>query len=46
MYIAKELEVLIKTAYALEDAGEANRDIESRKFTGKLLLSVVGRTWS
>jgi NADPH:quinone reductase len=42
MYIAKELEVLIKPAYALEDAAEAHRDLESRKSTGKLLLSIRG----
>jgi NADPH:quinone reductase-like Zn-dependent oxidoreductase len=41
-YIAKELEVLIKPAYALEDAAEANRYLESHKSTGKLLLSVGG----
>jgi len=42
MYIAKELEVLIKPAYALEDAAEADRYLESRKSTGKLLFSVGG----
>ena len=31
MYITKELEVLIKPAYALEDAGEAHRYLERRK---------------
>ena len=42
MYLAKELEVLIGPAYALEDAAEAHRDLESRKSTGKLVLSVGG----
>jgi NADPH2:quinone reductase len=41
-YIAKELKVLIKPAYALEDGAEANRDLESRRSTRKLLLSVGG----
>jgi hypothetical protein len=41
-YIAKELEALIKPAYALEDAAEANRDLDSRKSIGNLLLSVGG----
>jgi NADPH2:quinone reductase len=40
MYLAKELEVLIGPVYALEDAAEAHRDLESRKSTGKLVLSV------
>jgi NADPH2:quinone reductase len=40
MYAAKSLKVLIRPAYALEDAAEAHRDLESRKSTGKLLLSV------
>jgi NADPH:quinone reductase len=42
MYAAKTLEVLIGPSYALEDAAEAHRDLESRKSTGKLLLSVGG----
>ena len=42
MYATKNLEVLIRPAYALEDAAEAHRDLESRKSTGKLLLSVGG----
>lgn len=42
MYAAKNLEVLIRPAYALENAAEAHRDLESRKSTGKLLLSVRG----
>jgi NADPH2:quinone reductase len=42
MYLAKELEILIKPAYALEDAAEAHRDLESRQSSGKLLLSVRG----
>ena len=42
MYAAKNLEVLIRPAYALEDAAEAHRDLESRKSTGKLVLSVGG----
>jgi hypothetical protein len=45
-YVTKELEVLIKPACAIEDGGEAHRDLESLKPTGKLLLSVGGRTWS
>jgi NADPH:quinone reductase len=40
MYLAKELEVLIGPAYALEDAAEAHRDLEGRKSTGKLVLSI------
>jgi NADPH:quinone reductase-like Zn-dependent oxidoreductase len=40
MYLAKELEVLIGPAYPLEDAAEAHRDLESRKSTGKLVLTV------
>jgi NADPH2:quinone reductase len=42
MYATKDLEVLIRPAYALEDAAEAHRDLESRKSTGKLVLSVGG----
>jgi NADPH2:quinone reductase len=42
MYLPKELEVLIRPAYALEDAAEAHRDLESRKSTGKLVLSSGG----
>jgi NADPH2:quinone reductase len=42
MYAAKNLDVLIRSAYALEDAAEAHRDLESRKSTGKLVLSVGG----
>jgi NADPH2:quinone reductase len=42
MYLAKGLEVLIRPAYTLEDAAEAHRDLESRKSTGKLVLSVGG----
>ena len=42
MYAAKNLEVLIRPAYALEDAAETHRDLESRKSTGKLVLSVGG----
>jgi NADPH2:quinone reductase len=40
MYLARQLEVLIGPAYALEGAAEAHRDLESRKSTGKLLLSI------
>jgi hypothetical protein len=36
MYLAKELEVLV----TLENAAEAHRDLESRRSTGKLVLSV------
>jgi hypothetical protein len=36
MYLAKELEVLV----TLENAEEASRDLESRRSTGKLVLSV------
>ena len=42
MYAAKQLELLIRPAYALEDAAKAHRDLESRKSTGKLVLSVGG----
>jgi NADPH2:quinone reductase len=42
MYLAKKLEVLIRPAYALKDAAEAHRDLESRKTTGKLVLSIEG----
>jgi NADPH2:quinone reductase len=42
MYLAKKLEVLIRPAYALKDAAEAHRDLESRKSTGKLVLSIGG----
>jgi NADPH:quinone reductase len=40
MYLAKKLEVLIGPAYPLEDAAEAHRDLENRKSTGKLVLSI------
>jgi NADPH2:quinone reductase len=42
MYVAKKLEVLIAPAYSLKDAAEAHRDLESRKSTGKLVLSIGG----
>jgi NADPH2:quinone reductase len=42
MYLAKDLEVSIRPAYALEDAAEAHRDLESRKSTGKLVSSIGG----
>jgi NADPH2:quinone reductase len=42
MYTRKELEVLVKPAYALEEAAAAHRDLESRKSTGKLVLAVGG----
>jgi NADPH:quinone reductase len=42
MYADKTLEVLIGPSYALKDAAGAHRDLESRKSTGKLLLSVWG----
>ena len=42
MCIAKKIEVLIQPAYALEDAAEAHRYLESRNSAGKLLLSVGG----
>jgi NADPH2:quinone reductase len=42
MYLAKEPEVLVRPAYALEDAAEAHRELESRKSTGKLVLSIGG----
>jgi NADPH:quinone reductase len=42
MYAGKELGVLIGPAYALEDAVSAQRDLESRKATGKLMLCVGG----
>ena len=40
MYTTKSLEILIGPSYALEDAAEAHRSLESRKSTGKLVLSV------
>jgi NADPH:quinone reductase len=40
MYMAKTLEILIGPSYALGDAAEAHRNLESRRSTGKLLLSV------
>jgi NADPH:quinone reductase len=42
MHLAKDLEVLIRPAYALEDAAEAHRDLESRKSIGKLVFSIGG----
>jgi hypothetical protein len=42
MYLSKYLEVLIRPEYAVEDAAEAYRDLESRKYNGKLVLSVRG----
>jgi|HubBroStandDraft_6_1064221.scaffolds.fasta_scaffold307273_2 NADPH:quinone reductase-like Zn-dependent oxidoreductase len=42
MYLVKKLEVLIGPAYTLERAAEAHRDLESRKSTGKLVLSIGG----
>ena len=41
MYLAKDLEALIRPEYALEDAA-AHRDLESRKSTGKLVSSIGG----
>jgi hypothetical protein len=46
MSLAKDLEVLIRPAHALEYAEEAHRDRESRKSTGKLVSSIGGWTWS
>lgn len=40
MYKSQTLEVLIGPSYALEDAAEAHRNLESRRSTGKLVLSV------
>jgi NADPH:quinone reductase len=42
MYLSKDLEVLIRPPYALEDAAEAHRDLGSRKSTGKLVSSIGG----
>jgi NADPH:quinone reductase-like Zn-dependent oxidoreductase len=42
MYATETLEALIGPSYALKDAAEAHRDLEIRKSTGKLLLSVGG----
>ena len=42
MYLAKDLEVLIRPAYALEDAAEAHRDLERRKSNGKRVSSIGG----
>jgi len=42
MYLAKKLEVLIRPVYTLEEAAECRRDIDSRRSTGKLVLSVGG----
>jgi hypothetical protein len=42
MHLTKKLGVLIRPVYALEDAAEARRDIDSRGSTGKLVLSVGG----
>jgi len=39
MYKSETLEVLIGPSYALEDAAEAHRNLESRNSTGKLVLS-------
>jgi len=39
MFTSGQLSVPISRTYTLEDAGEAHRDLESRKTTGKLLLS-------
>jgi NADPH2:quinone reductase len=41
MYTAKILEILIGPSYALGDAAEAHRNLESRRSTGKLVLHVV-----
>jgi NADPH2:quinone reductase len=39
MFTSGKLSVPISRTYPLEDAGESHRDLESRKTTGKLLLS-------
>ncbi len=36
--VADQLKLLIQTPYALADAAQAHRDLESRSTTGKLLL--------
>jgi NADPH:quinone reductase len=43
MHMAKTLEILIVPSYALGDAAEAHRNLESRRSTGKLVLSVIDR---
>jgi NADPH2:quinone reductase len=40
MYKAAQLKVLISHVYALEDVGKAHVELESRRSTGKLLLSI------
>jgi NADPH:quinone reductase-like Zn-dependent oxidoreductase len=42
MYLSKDLEVLIRPMYALEDAAEAHRYLGSRKSTGNLVSSIGG----
>ena len=42
MFTSGGLSVAISRVYPLEDASEAHRDLESRKTTGKLLLSTGG----
>jgi NADPH2:quinone reductase len=39
MFTSGELNVPISHVYALQDAGQAHRDLESRRTTGKLLLT-------
>lgn len=39
MFTSGQLNVLISRVYSLENASESHRDLESRKTTGKLLLS-------
>jgi hypothetical protein len=40
MYLAKDLEVSIRPAYAVKDAAEVHRDLKSRKSNGMLVLYI------
>jgi NADPH:quinone reductase-like Zn-dependent oxidoreductase len=40
MYEKGQLTLWVSHAYALEDAGKAHAELESRRSTGKLLLSI------
>ena len=42
IFTAGQLNVPISHVYPLKDAAQSHRDLESRKTTGKLLLSIVG----
>ena len=40
MYLAKDLEVLVRPAYAFKDAAEVHRDLKNSKSNGELVLPI------